>query len=483
MVTTMRLPDHKTKIVATIGPASESPEMLERLIRAGMNVARLNFSHGDFAGHAERMARIRAAARATGRRVAIMADLPGPKMRIGQISPDPVELRPGDPFTLTTEDVAGSAQRVSVTFDRLPQVVQPGDRLFLNDGLIQLTVDRVAGREVYCAVTAGGELRSRKGLNLPGIDLGMSAFTPHDRACLEFALEHGVDAVSQSFVETAADIEAVRAAAAGTPVFVIAKIERSGALRHFGDILQAADGVMIARGDLGVEVPIEGIAMTQKELIAQANLAGKPVITATQMLESMVSSRLPTRAEATDVANAILDGTDCVMLSAESAMGQYPEAAVGMLARIAAATEARRTAASLEDVQRRSRAQRPTTVAEAIAAIVEHALDTVPCAAVFVPTHSGATARMIARFKPAVWTVALSASPAVCQALQFSYGVEPVALTSEPDDWCHFARGWLQAHEVPGPIAVLVAGPSERHPEANYRIEFLPLGQRGPAGS
>jgi pyruvate kinase len=480
---TVRLPDHKTKIVATIGPASESPEMLERLIRAGLNVARLNFSHGDFAGHAGRIARIRAAAHATGRRVAIMADLPGPKMRIGQITPDPVELRPGDAFTLTTEDVAGTAQCVSVTFDRLPQVVKAGDRLFLNDGLIQLTVDRVAGREVHCTVTVGGELRSRKGLNLPGIDLGMSAFTAHDRACLEFALEHGVDAVSQSFVETAADIEAVRAAAAGTPVFIIAKIERSGALRHFGEILQAADGIMIARGDLGVEVPIEGIAMTQKELIAQANLAGKPVITATQMLESMVSSRLPTRAEATDVANAILDGTDCVMLSAESAMGQYPEAAVGMLARIAAATEARRPAARLEDLQRLCRAQPPASAAEAIAAVVEHALETVPCAAVFVPTHSGATARMIARFKPAVWTVALSPQPAVCQALQFSYGVEPVALASEPDDWCDFARGWLRAHEVPGPIAVLVAGPSERHPEANYRMEFLRLGERGPAGS
>ncbi len=479
----MRLPDHKTKIVATIGPASESPEMLERLIRAGMNVARLNFSHGDFAGHAERIARIRAAAHATSRRVAIMADLPGPKMRIGQISPDPVELRPGDPFTLTTEDVAGSAQRVSVTFERLPQVVQPGNRLFLNDGLIQLTVERVVGRDVHCTVTVGGELRSRKGLNLPGIDLGMSAFTPHDRACLDFALEHGVDAVSQSFVETAADIAAVRAAAAGTPVFVIAKIERSGALRHFGDILNAADGIMIARGDLGVEVPIEGIAMTQKDLIAQANLAGKPVITATQMLESMVSSRLPTRAEATDVANAILDGTDCVMLSAESAMGHYPVDAVAMLAKIAAATEARRPPARLEDLRRFSRTKTPPSVAEAIAAVVEHALDTVPCAAVFVPTHSGATARMIARFKPAVWTVALSEDPAVCQALQFSYGVEPVALTSEPDDWCRFAREWLQAQEVSGAIAVLVAGPSARHPEANHRIEFLRLGERGPAAS
>ena len=200
------LPSHKTKIVATIGPASESPEMLERLIRAGMNVARLNFSHGDFSGHAERITRIRAAERAVGRRVAIMADLPGPKMRVGTISPEPIALRAGDPFVLTTDDVVGTAGRVSMSFDRLPAVVKPGDGLFLNDGLVQLVVDHVDGPDVSCRVVVGGDLRSRKGLNLPGIDLGISAFTPHDRACLEFALAHGVDAVSQSFVETADDI-------------------------------------------------------------------------------------------------------------------------------------------------------------------------------------------------------------------------------------------------------------------------------------
>ncbi|HUI61813.1 MAG TPA: pyruvate kinase, partial [Steroidobacteraceae bacterium] len=209
----MLLPNHKTKIVATIGPASESPEMLERLIRAGLNVARLNFSHGDFTGHAERIARIRAAEQRTGRRVAIMADLPGPKMRLGQIEPEPIQLHPGEGFALTSEDIMGGPHRVSMSFERLPKVVEPGDRLFLNDGLVQLLVERVAGNDVHCKVMVGGELRSRKGLNLPGINLGISAFTPHDRACLKFALEHGVDALSQSFVETAADIEAVRAAA------------------------------------------------------------------------------------------------------------------------------------------------------------------------------------------------------------------------------------------------------------------------------
>jgi pyruvate kinase len=471
----MPLPEHKTKIVATIGPASESPEMLERLLHAGMKVARLNFSHGDFAGHAERIARIRAAARATGRRVAIMADLPGPKMRLGKIEPEPIQLAPGDAFTLTRQDVIGTAQRVSMSFAPLPQVVKPNDRLYLNDGLVQLIVERIVGDDVHCRVTVGGELRSKKGLNLPGINLGIRAFTDHDQACLKFALESGVDAVSQSFVENAADIEAVRAAAKGfgRQPFVIAKIERSDALRHLDEILQAADGIMVARGDLGVEVPIAEIAILQKRIIAKANLAGKPVITATQMLESMTTNRLPTRAEATDVANAILDGTDCIMLSGESAMGRYPEEAVAMLAKIAAYTEAHRPPRRLEDMRALLPSGQPATAADAIAEVVEQALHTVPCAGVFVPTRTGTTARKISRFKPAVWVVSLSRECAVCQGLEFSYGVEPVELADEPENWRDFAAAWLRERQTPGKIAMLVAGPSSRHPEASHRIEFL----------
>jgi pyruvate kinase len=471
------LPNHKTKIVATIGPASESPEMLERLIRAGMNVARLNFSHGDFEGHAERIARIRAAARATGQRVAIMADLPGPKMRVGKIEPEPIELRPGESFALTTEEIVGNPQRVSMSFARLPEVVKPGDRLFLNDGLVQLVVERVSGSDVHCKVAVGGELRSRKGLNLPGIDLGISAFTEHDRSCLEFALTNGVDAVSQSFVETAADIKAVRAAARtiGKQPFIIAKIERSDALGHFDEILKAADGIMVARGDLGVEVPIEEMAILQKQLIARASLVGKPVITATQMLESMMSSRLPTRAESTDVANAVLDGTDCIMLSGESAMGKYPEEAVAMLAKIAAFTEAHRPPTRLNDLKA---ASRPATASEAIASVVEYALETVPCAALFVPTRTGTTARMISRFNPPVWIVGLSRDDAVCQGLVFSYGVHAVQLSEDPDNWRDFARHWLDEHQVPGAVAMLVAGPSTRNRDANHRLEFLRVGER-----
>jgi pyruvate kinase len=287
-----------------------------------------------------------------------------------------------------------------------------------------------------------------------------------------------VDAVSQSFVATAADVEAVRAAAntAGKHPVIIAKIERSEALKNFDEILQAADGIMVARGDLGVEVPIEEMAILQKQLIARASLAGKPVITATQMLESMTISRLPTRAEATDVANAILDGTDGLMLSGESAMGKYPEEAVAMLAKIAAYTEAHRPPSGLDDLKAISGGREPAGATEAIALVVEHALAMVPCAALLVPTRTGATARMISRYNPAVWLVALSHDDAVSQGLVFSYGVYPVTLADDPENWSDYARGWLREHQVPGHIAMLVAGPSPRHPEANHRIEFLRVG-------
>jgi pyruvate kinase len=474
----MNLRDHKTKIVATIGPASESLDVLERLASAGLDIARLNLSHGDLDTHRQRIARIRAVERSSGRRITIMADLPGPKMRIGIVDPEPVELHAGEGFVLTTAEVPGTARRASVSFGRLPQVVKPGDALFLNDGLIQLDVETASGQEVHCRIVVGGELRSRKGLNMPGIDLGVLAFTDHDRACLEFVLAEGVDAVSQSFVEKAADIEAVRAAAraAGHDPFVIAKIERAGALAHLDEIIEAADGIMVARGDLGVEVPIERIAITQKDLIRRANLAGKPVITATQMLESMTMSRLPTRAEATDVANAILDGTDCVMLSAESAVGQFPEAAVATLARIAAATEPTRPHVGLRGLQGSGRGPENAVAGDAMASIVEYALETAPCAAVFVPTRSGTTARRISRHKPSAWIVAIARSAHVCAGLQFSCGVWPEQLAETPEDWHDFAAQWLKHHGVTGPLVMLAAGPSPAHPDAVHRIEFLRVG-------
>ncbi|MFL6590131.1 MAG: pyruvate kinase [Chthoniobacterales bacterium] len=470
-------PAHKTKIVATIGPASESPEMLVRLIRAGLNVARLNFSHGDFSKHGELVRRIRDAAKEAGRRVAIMADLPGPKMRLGKIDPEPIHLSPGDRFILTNQDMVGNAGRVSMTFKQLPKVVKAGNRLFLNDGLVQLVVDAVAGDDVECIVAVGGELRSRKGLNLPGIDLGISAFTDRDRECLEFAIGAGVDAVSQSFVERAGDIDKLRQAAkkAGGRPFIIAKIERADALQHYDEILQATDGIMVARGDLGVEVPIEEIAFIQKQLIAKANLAGKPVITATQMLESMVASRLPTRAEATDVANAILDGTDCVMLSGESAMGKFPEEAVAMLARIACFTEGHRPRQSLA-VRRELFPERRTAIgSERMGSVVENALETVPCDAVIAPTQSGTTPRIISRSKPQVWIVAPCRDAAVCQGLAFSYGVHAVDVDHE-DEWHGSPERFVHGTGIAAKRVLLVAGPSPTNPKANHRIELIKFG-------
>jgi pyruvate kinase len=475
----MPFPANKTKLVCTIGPASDSPAMLERIIQAGMNVARLNFSHGDSASHKETIDKIRAASEATGRPVAIMADLPGPKMRIGEIADEPIELTPDDSFILTTEDIVGDADRVSVSFSPLPGAVKPGDKLFLNDGYVELEVRKTDGREVYCKVIVGGKLRSRKGLNLPGIDLGISAFTDQDHKYLKFAMENGVDAVSQSFVETGADIEAVRQAARqlGHDPFVIAKIERAGARNHLTEILQAADGIMIARGDLGVEIPIQQIALAQKHLMRQANLMGKPVITATQMLESMSTNRRPTRAEATDVANAILDGTDCVMLSGESAMGDYPVEAVSMLASIAAAIEPHRPEYSVRQIFQTRWGEDHIMLHDLIATSVESTLNRITPTTVIVPTHSGTTARSIARFKLPVWTTAVSSSEKTCQDLAFSYGVCPVHESDHPEDWRAWTRSWLARQEISGELVVLTEGPSTKHPQRNNRMEIIDLGR------
>jgi len=473
----MTLPSNKTKIVCTIGPASESPEIMEQMIRAGMNVARLNFSHGDFDSHKKIIENLREVARATGQRVTIMADLPGPKMRIGQLDKEPIELEPGDSFILTTEDILGDSGRVSVTFDRLPQSVKPGDTLYLNDGYIQIEVVRVEGNDVHCQVLVGGELRSRKGLNLPGIDLGISAFTERDHQCLEFALKQGVDAVSQSFVENSEDITAVRdaAAAMGHNPFIIAKIERSRAEDNLEGILEVADGIMIARGDLGVEIPIENIAVAQKHLMHLANLKGKPVITATQMLESMTTNRRPTRAEATDVANAIIDGTDCVMLSGESAMGVYPVEAVEMLARIAASNEPHRQSHQVREALRGIGHEENLNLKDLIALSVETTLERISPAAVFVPTRSGASARSITRFRLPVWIAGVSSQETTCQELQFSYGVYPVHEPEHPEDWKAYVREFLGSHGLDGNLVVLTEGPSAKHPEGNNRMEIIDL--------
>jgi pyruvate kinase len=450
---------------------------MEKLLVAGMNIARINFSHGDFSGHKEVIENLRKAARASGRRLAIMADLPGPKMRIGKFQFEPVELTPGNFFTLTTDDVIGDARKVSVSFTRLPQVVKPGDTLYLNDGLIQVDVEQVQASDVRCRVVVGGELRSKKGLNLPGIDLGISAFTEHDYDCMKFALENGIDAVSQSFVENSADIQALRdaASALGYHPFIIAKIERSRALNHLDDIIATADAVMIARGDLGVELPIEQIPVVQKQIMRKANVLAKPVITATQMLESMTTSPRPTRAEATDVANAILDGTDAVMLSGESAMGNFPVESAEMLARIAAAIEPYRTMISARDMFRGLDLRGKLPPAKLIDLGVETVLEYADPAAVFVPTHAGHTARSIGRFRLPIWIVAVSSQETTCQQLQFSSGVYPICEAVHPEKWNTYVSDWLKTHGMEGKLAVVTEGPSGKHPDTNNRLEIVDL--------
>jgi len=473
----MKLPRNKTKIVCTIGPASNSVEVMEQMIEAGMNIGRLNFSHGDFDGHKKVLKNLKTASSVVGKRITIMADLPGPKMRIGQISDEPVYLKTGDAFTLTTRQVTGNASLASVTFERLPEAVKPGNILFLNDGIIQLEVMKVSGTDITCKVIVGGELRSRKGLNLPNIDLGISAFTDYDHKCLKFAIDNGVDAISQSFVESKADIISVREAAKtyGRVPFIIAKIERACALTNIEEILEVADGIMIARGDLGVEIPIEQIAVVQKQLMRKANMIGKPVITATQMLESMTENRRPTRAEATDVANAILDGTDCVMLSGESAVGKYPVESVAMLVKIAMTIEPFRPGYRVRGALKSIVAGKEVTSGDLISLSVESALEQMPVSAVVIPSHSGGTAHRLARFRLPVWIAAVASKEATCQSLRFSYGVYPVFEPEEPVEWTVYVREWVKHHGLSGDFALLIEGPSPRNPKANHKLEIVDL--------
>ncbi len=472
------LPKHKTKLVCTIGPASDSPEMIEKMIDAGMNIARLNFSHGDFSSHGEVIQKIRAASKKTGKRVAILADLPGPKMRIGDLAEEFVILERDANFILTAEDIIGTVERASMTMKELPGVVKKDDTLFLNDGLIELRVEKVKDEDIHCIVIVGGKLRPRKGLNIPGIDLGTSAFTARDRECMQFALENGVDAVGQSFVNTAQDVLDVRATAAemGFDPFIVAKIERASVLEHIDGILEVTDGIMVARGDLGVEIPIEEIAIAQKTITARANFFGVPVITATQMLESMTGNRRPTRAESTDVANAILGGTDAVMLSEESAMGDYPIEAVKMLAKIATATEPHRLTRHFELVLKPQAIDYKPNAVDFLAFSIENIIAKVDSpGAVLAPTSSGYMARSLTRFRLPVWIIAISSTLKTCQDLLFSYGVYPIHEESKPKDWTVYARDYAQGHDFKDTWFIKAEGPSADHPKINHKMEIIKL--------
>jgi pyruvate kinase len=471
------LPSKKTKIVCTIGPASQSSTVLEQLIDAGMNVVRINFAHGDLAGHREVINRVRVAAADRGRVVAIMGDLPGPKLRIGTIESEPVVLERGNPFVLRTTDVTGDAGQASHSFPQLPEVVKSGDSIFLNDGYIQLQVDHVDAGDVHCRVIIGGQLSSNKGINLPGIDLGIAAFTDRDRELLAFAAEQNLDAVSQSFVQSAADIQQVRDAAAelGYTPFVIAKIERASALDRMDEIIAASDGIMVARGDLGVEIPIEEVARAQKRLIATANRTGKPIITATHMLESMISSSRPTRAEATDVANAILDGTDCVMLSGETAVGDHPVLAVQTMARIAAVTETDNDDLFLARRLHEEREQGTLSLDDLVSLNTFHSTRTLQPALIFAPTRSGSTPRLITRFRLPIWIVAFCTTSEVCAHLQFSYGIYPVQVAEPHTSWLDYVCGWSSGYQLAGNTALLVEGTGTLSTSGTMRIDVVEL--------
>ncbi len=469
------LPPKKTKIVCTIGPASQSLAMLEQLVDAGMNVVRINFAHGDLAGHREVIANVRAAAR--GRVVAIMGDLPGPKMRIGTIDPEPVYLERDASFVLRNTAVTGDAGQATHSFPKLPEVVRSGDSIFLNDGYIQLQVDYVRDGDVHCRVIVGGRLSSNKGMNLPGIDLGIATFTRRDYELLVFAAEQQLDAVSQSFVQSASDIQQLRDAAAALDYapFVIAKIERASALDRMDEILAATDGIMVARGDLGVEIPIEAVARTQKRLIAMANRAGKPVITATHMLESMISNSRPTRAEATDVANAILDGTDCVMLSGETAVGDHPVLAVQTMARIAAVTETDNDDRFLARRLHEERERGTLSLDDLVSLNTFHSTRTLNPALIFAPTRSGSTPRLITRFRLPIWVIAFCTTPEVCAQLQFSYGVYPVQVAEPEGAWLDYVCGWSSNYQLAGKTALLVEGTGTLSTSGTMRIDVVEL--------
>jgi pyruvate kinase len=410
-----------SKIVCTLGPATNSPRMIRRLLEAGMDVARLNFSHGTHETHAQTIAMLHAAAAELGKTIGILADLQGPKIRTGALAGGgTVNLRSGQQFIITTAKILGDSTRVNTTFRPLPREVKTGDRVLLSDGLIELRVEKVRGPEVICRVINGGALGEHKGINLPGVKLRVPALTPKDRIDLRFALDHNVDFIAASFVRRPEDVllakALIRRAKKDTPV--IAKLEKPEAIENLEGILRVSDGVMVARGDLGVEMNPETVPVVQKNIIARAREFRRPVITATQMLESMTQNPRPTRAEASDVANAIFDGSDAVMLSAETASGKYPIEAVSMMARIIHEAEA-----SIQEFPRPTTAQERLKVAETVAELVCHACRELHMKLIAVFTHSGFTARLVSRYRPLVPIVAFSPEPATRRRMSLLWGV------------------------------------------------------------
>ena len=414
----------RAKIICTIGPACHTEAAMQDLLRVGMDVARLNFSHGSHEDHARNIIRLRRAAAKEGRTLCILQDLQGPKIRTGRLERhEPVPLKTGASLTITPRDISGNATLISTTFPDLARELSPGARILLSDGLIELRVRGSRGPDLICDVINGGQLGEHKGINLPGVALSIPALTGKDRKDLVFGLKHGVDAVALSFVRSASDLRAVRQiiARSGRDVFVIAKLEKPQAMDCLEEILEASDGVMVARGDLGVELAPEKVPVLQKHVIRRAAAWRKPVITATQMLESMIENPRPTRAEASDVANAVFDGTDAVMLSAETASGKYPHEAVAMMARIVIEAEA-----NMNDFRPRRRTDRgPISVPEAICEAIAHAAEDLPMGAIAVFTETGNTVRMISKHRPQTPIYGFTHIVPVIQRMNLFWGVQP----------------------------------------------------------
>jgi len=449
----------RTKIVCTLGPACDAPGVLRDMVRAGMDVARINFSHGDHASHARRIADARRVAQEEGRTVAILCDLQGPKLRVGEIAGGAVELPPDSTVTLTTRAAPGDPREVHLPHPDLVADVQPGQRLLLDDGALELCVESKTDMDLVCRVIVGGRLGSHKGVSAPGAALSLSSLTEKDRADAMFALDQQTDYLALSFVRRASDVDELRAllASRGARIPIVAKIEKAEALAEFDDILATTDAVMVARGDLGVETPAERVPIQQKRILRACNRAGKPAITATQMLQSMTDSPRPTRAEASDVANAVLDGTDAVMLSGETATGHYPVEAVKTMESVATIAEQ-----NMDCEEWLRRVGPGTSPSEAIArATVEIAME-LKVSAIITSTVSGHTARMVARYRPGVPVLAATPDPAVCRQMALVWGVAPLLVpeyTSTDEMIAYTTRAACEAGLVkPGDRVALTAG-------------------------
>lgn len=410
----------RAKIVATLGPATSTYEMVRAIIDAGVDVARMNLSHGDYAVHNSNFANVRKAAEDAGRAVAVLVDLQGPKIRLGKFEDGPHELAPGDIFKITTEDILGTKEIVSTTFKGLPDDVKPGDPLLIDDGKVRVEVVETDGTVVTTRVIVGGAVSNNKGINLPGVAVNVPALSDKDEADLRWALNIGADLIALSFVRDAKDVQRVHVIMAeeGRHVPVIAKIEKPQAVDHLEDIIDAFDGIMVARGDLAVELPLEAVPIVQKHAVELCRRMAKPVIVATQMLESMTYSPVPTRAEASDVANAVLDGADAVMLSGETSVGEYPVVTVQTMARIIDSTEEH----GLDRIQPVT--TKPRTQGGIITLAANEVADFVEARFICIFTESGDSARRMSRLRPKIPMIAFTPLPDIRRRMALTWGVQ-----------------------------------------------------------